>query len=229
MYTGISLGTLLLVDPNDTINRTLFEIYSIQYSVGNTFHLKFVHNDHAFEYTFYDALPSVGYSGTTTLSTLESRYFKLYTQYQHNHYLSTNDLVKATSVFAQQPSELKTSIGGSGITLSNDLYIFTINYDFMRTEYTNTNDLTTLISRYATLSYVNTELTSYTNTTNLTTLLLGKNESLHVPAGDGSPLIDAPYNNVRRIDTNSPLSYTVQNGVTITLSCDSYTTSHVDT
>ena len=104
VYIRISLGQLLLVDLNDTINRQLLELYSIQYSVGNTFHLKFVHNDNALEYTFDDALISVGYSGAIPVSTLESRYFKQYTQYQHNQYLLTNNLVKATGVYAQQPS-----------------------------------------------------------------------------------------------------------------------------
>ena len=58
---------------------------------------------------------------------------------------------------------------------------------------------------------------------------MGKNDSLNFPAGGGSPLIDASYNNVRRIDTNSQLSYTVQNGVTIKLSCDCYSKSESDT
>ena len=102
MYIRISLGTLLLVDLNDNVNRTLFELYSIQYSVGNTFHLKLIHNDTAIENTFDDALISVGYAGTTPVSIFESRYFKLYTQYQHNQYLLTNDLVKDTDMFAQQ-------------------------------------------------------------------------------------------------------------------------------
>ena len=104
VYIRISLGKLLLVDLNENINRKLFELYSIQYSVGNNFHLKFVHNDNALEYTFDDALISVGYSGTIPVTTLESRYFKLYTQYEHNQYLLTNDLVKSTGIFAQQPS-----------------------------------------------------------------------------------------------------------------------------
>ena len=96
-------------------------------------------------------------------------------------------------------------------------------------DYTTTTALNTWLSSYATLSYVNTELSDYTTTTDLTTLLLGKNDSLNFPAGGGSPLIDASYNNVRRIDTNSPLSYTVQNGVTIKLSCDSCSKSESDT
>ena len=103
MYIRISLGKLLLVDLNDNINRKPFELYSIQYSVGNTFHLKFISNDNALEYTFDDASLSVGYSGTIPVSALESRYFELYTQYQHNQYVLANDLVKATGVFAQQP------------------------------------------------------------------------------------------------------------------------------
>ena len=80
VYIRISLGKFVLVDLNDNINRKLFELYSIQYSVGNTFHLKFVHNDNALEYTFDDALISVGYSGPTPVSTLESRYLN----YTHN-------------------------------------------------------------------------------------------------------------------------------------------------
>ena len=44
----MSLGKLLLVDLNDNINRNCLRL--IQYSVSNTFNLKFVHNDNALEY-----------------------------------------------------------------------------------------------------------------------------------------------------------------------------------
>ena len=61
VYIRISLGKLLLVDLNDNISRKLFELYSIQYSVGNNFNIKFVHNDNAIESNIDDALISVGF------------------------------------------------------------------------------------------------------------------------------------------------------------------------
>ena len=53
---------------------------------------------------------------------------------------------------------------------------------------------------------------------------------MNYPLGTGgTPVIDGGYDNVRKIDVNSPLSYVVQSGITIKLSCDSYTTSQVNT
>ena len=95
VFVRISQGKLLLIDLNDNINRKLFEIYSFHYSVSNVFHLKLVHNDNALELNINDALISVGFSGTTPITTLESRYMKLYTN-SNNMYLNTHDLVKTT-------------------------------------------------------------------------------------------------------------------------------------
>ena len=69
LFIRISQGKLLLIDLNDNINRKLFEIYSFHYSVGNVFHLKLVHNDNALELNINDALISVGFSGTTPITT----------------------------------------------------------------------------------------------------------------------------------------------------------------
>jgi len=106
VFIRISQGKLLLIDLNDNIYRKLFGVYSFHYSVGNVFHLKLVHNDNALELNINDALISVGFSGTTPITTLESRYMKLYTN-NNQRYLNTHDLVKNTGTFAYTPAELK--------------------------------------------------------------------------------------------------------------------------
>ena len=92
--------------------------------------------------------------------------------------------------------------------------------------YTKT-EVNTLITDFQTdrevTTSINTALTDYTNTTDLTTLLSGKHKSLNFPAGTGgTPFIDESWNNVRKNNTNSPLSFIVESGVTIKLSCDCY-------
>ena len=99
---------------------------------------------------------SVGFSGTTLVSTLESRYFKLYTQYQHNQYLLATYLIKATGVFAQQPSELKAIVGGSVTTLSKDSNNFTISSGFIRNDYYTMSRIDSFLADYSTTSALNT-------------------------------------------------------------------------
>ena len=119
VFIRISQGKLLLLDLNDNINRKLFEIYSFHYSVGNVFHLKLIHNDNALELNINDALISIGFSGTTPITTLQRRYMKLYTN-SNNIYLNTHDLVKNTGTFGYTAAELKALVAGAGIVFSND-------------------------------------------------------------------------------------------------------------
>ena len=67
----------------------------------------------------------------------------------------TNDLVKATGVFAQQPSELKTIIAGSEITVSNDSNNFTISSDVISTDHHTMNQIDSYLADYTTSTALN--------------------------------------------------------------------------
>ena len=167
VFIRISQGKLLLLDLNDNINRKLFEIYSFHYSVGNVFHLKLIHNDNALELNINDALISVGFSGTTPITTLESRYMKLYTDSNHM-YLNTNDLVKNTGIFAYTPAELKTLVAGAGIVLSNDANNLTITASItsLANYYTRT-EVDTLFNSYYNRTYLDAEFSTKADVANV--------------------------------------------------------------
>ena len=126
LYVRVKEGNLLLFDLTDNINRKVFESFSIGYDASNPFNLKFTHNSTAIEYTVDNALMSVGFSGTTPISTLESQYMKLYVITSSTSYLTTNDIVKDVGELSVSPAEIKSFVGANGIVLSNDANNFTI-------------------------------------------------------------------------------------------------------
>ena len=101
-------------------------MFSIGYDATNPFRLKFTHNSTAIGYTVDNALISVGFSGTTSISTLESQYMKSYVTTSSLSYLTTNDIVKDVGQHPVSPAENKTFVGANGIVLSNDANDFTI-------------------------------------------------------------------------------------------------------
>ena len=126
LYVRVKEGNLLLFDLSDNINRKVFESFSIGYDASNPFSLKFTHNSTAIEYTVDNALISVGFSGATPISTLESQYMKLYVITSSLSYLATNDIVKDVGEHSISPAEIKSFVGTNGIVLSNDANNFTI-------------------------------------------------------------------------------------------------------
>ena len=129
LYVRVKEGNLLLFDLTDNINRKIFECFTIGYDTTNPFNLKFTHNSTATEYTVDNALISVGFSGTTPISTLESQYMKLYITTSSSSYLTTNDIVKDVGQYSVSPAEIKSFVGTNGIVLSNDANDFTISID----------------------------------------------------------------------------------------------------
>ena len=129
LYVRVKEGNLLLFDLTDNINRRIFESFTIGYDTTNPFNLKFTHNSTAIEYTIDNALISVGFSGTTPISTLESQYMKLYITTSSSSYLTTNDIVKDIGQYSVSPAEIKSFVGTNGIVLSNDTNNFTISID----------------------------------------------------------------------------------------------------
>ena len=93
VYVRVTSGMLLLMDLYPNINRRLFETYTVGYNVLNPFFLKFTHNITAIESNIDDAFISVGYSGTTPITTLEEVFITSYNTFD-NRYILTNDLVK---------------------------------------------------------------------------------------------------------------------------------------
>ena len=126
LYVRVKEGNLLLFDLTNNINRKVFESFTIGYDASNPFNLKFTHNSTAIEYTVDNALMSVGFSGTTPISTLESQYMKLYVITSSTSYLTTNDIVKDVGELSVSPAEIKSFVGANGIVLSNDANNFTI-------------------------------------------------------------------------------------------------------
>ena len=128
LYVRVKEGNLFLFDLTDNINRKVFESFTIGYDTTNPFSLKFTHNSTAIEYTVDNALISVGFSGTTPISTLESQFMKLYVTTSSLSYLTTNDIVKDIGQYSVSPAEIKkkTFVGSNGIVLRNDAKHFTI-------------------------------------------------------------------------------------------------------
>jgi hypothetical protein len=81
MFIMLGAGYLLIVDLNTVFNRRLFELYSFSNSNLYPFQLKLTsNNNNATTASINEALVSVGYAGTTPISSLSNVYMQLYIQ-----------------------------------------------------------------------------------------------------------------------------------------------------
>ena len=79
-FIMLGAGNLLLMDLNPVFNKRLFELFSFSLSNLFPFQLKLTNNNSSATFSINDALVSVGYSGTTPITSLSQIYMQLYTQ-----------------------------------------------------------------------------------------------------------------------------------------------------
>ena len=98
------------------------------------FLLKFVNNETAQEMNVNDALIAVGFSGSTPIPSLESRFMATYNTFDAS-YILAHDIIKDQGEFGKRAAEIKTFIAGNGIVLSNDADNFTISANLTNKDY----------------------------------------------------------------------------------------------
>jgi hypothetical protein len=79
-FIMLGSGNLLLIDLNPVFNKRLFELYSFSLSNLFPFQLKLTNNNSSLTSSINDALVSIGYAGTTPITSLSQIYMQLYTQ-----------------------------------------------------------------------------------------------------------------------------------------------------
>jgi hypothetical protein len=79
-FIMIGAGNLLLMDLNPVFNKRLFELYAFSLSNLFPFQLKLTNNNTSITASINEALVSVGYAGSTPITSLSQIYMQLYTQ-----------------------------------------------------------------------------------------------------------------------------------------------------